>query len=165
MTRVHQRWMIRRDFPSVLAIESASFGDPWDEDDFLEVLGKRNCIGMVAEAGEQVVGFMIYELHPGHIELGNFAVDPSHQREGIGSQMMAKLLGKLSPGRRTAIELHVRESNLSAQLFYRSHGFKATGVDRGYYEDPDEGAYVMRATIADDTGVLAAAVTSTADSN
>ena len=56
--RVHIRWMIRRDMPEVLQAEQASFEFPWTEEDFLRCLRQRNCIGMVAEQGEKVVGFM-----------------------------------------------------------------------------------------------------------
>ena len=55
--------MIRRDMPEVIPIETASFEFPWSEDDFVRCLRQRNCIGMVAEMDDQVVGFMIYELH------------------------------------------------------------------------------------------------------
>ena len=61
--RVHIRWMIRRDMPEVLQTEQESFEFSWTEEDFLRCLRQRNCIGMVAEQGEKVVGFMIYELH------------------------------------------------------------------------------------------------------
>ena len=56
------RWMIRRDMPEVLKIEAASFEYTWDEDEFLNLLRPRNCIGMVAEHENRVVGFMIYEM-------------------------------------------------------------------------------------------------------
>src|SRR5687768_6635477 len=56
--RVHIRWMIRRDMPEVLSIETQCFEFPWTEEDFLRCLRQRNCIGMVAEQGEKVVGFM-----------------------------------------------------------------------------------------------------------
>ena len=72
-TRVHIRWMIRRDMPEVLAIEHASFEYPWCEEEFLRVLRQRNCIGMVAEHGERIVGFMIYELHRNKIQVLDFA--------------------------------------------------------------------------------------------
>src|SRR4051794_39786908 len=68
LVRVHIRWMIRRDMPEVLAIEHASFDFPWGEEEFLRVLRQRNCIGMVAEHGERVVGFMIYELHKSKLQ-------------------------------------------------------------------------------------------------
>ena len=72
--RVHIRWMIRRDMPEVLAIEGESFEFPWLEDDFIRCLRQRNCIGMVAEHEDRVVGFMIYELHKTRIHVLNFAV-------------------------------------------------------------------------------------------
>jgi len=141
--RVHIRWMIRRDMPEVLAIEHASFDFPWCEEEFLRVLRQRNCIGMVAEYGERVVGFMIYELHKSKLHVIDFATHPEFRRQGVGHQMVAKLVGKLSSHRRTKITLHVRESNLSAQLFYRIQGFRATDVVREHFEDTNEDAYSM----------------------
>jgi ribosomal-protein-alanine N-acetyltransferase len=141
--RVHIRWMIRRDMPEVLSIEHASFEYPWCEEEFLRVLRQRNCIGMVAEHGERVVGFMIYELHKSKLQLLSFAVAPECRRSGIGRQMVAKLVGKLSSHRRTRIVLAVRETNLDAQLFFRVQGFRAVEVVREHYADTNEDAYIM----------------------
>jgi len=150
--RVHIRWMIRRDMPEVLQTEQASFDYAWTEEDFLRCLRQRNCIGMVAEMGEKVIGFMIYELHKAKLHILNFAVHPSHRRAGVGSQMVAKLISKLSSHRRTKITLEVRETNLAAQLFFRSQGFRAVRVLRGYYEDSGEDAFLMQYQLADDLG-------------
>jgi len=142
--RVHIRWMIRRDMPEVLAIEHASSEFPWCEEEFLRVLRQRNCIGMVAEHGERVVGFMIYELHKSKLQVLNFAVAPECRRQGVGHQMVAKLVGKLSSHRRTRIVLSLRESCLPGQLFFRVQGFRATEVVREHYEDTGEDGYVMQ---------------------
>ena len=141
--RVHIRWMIRRDMPEVLAIEHASFEFPWCEEEFLRVLRQRNCIGMVAEYGERVVGFMIYELHKNKLQVLDFATHPEFRRMGVGRQMLAKLVGKLSNHRRTRIALSVRETNLSAQFFYRVQGFRAMEVLREHYADTGEDGYLM----------------------
>jgi [ribosomal protein S18]-alanine N-acetyltransferase len=150
--RVHIRWMIRRDMPEVLQTEQESFEYSWTEEDFLRCLRQRNCIGMVAEQGEKVVGFMIYELHKSKLHILNFAVHPVHRRCHVGGQMVAKLISKLSSHRRTRITLEVRETNLTAQLFFRSQGFKAVRVLRNFYEDSGEDAFLMQYRIADDTG-------------
>ena len=142
--RVHIRWMIRRDMPEVLAIEGESFEFPWLEDDFIRCLRQRNCIGMVAEHEDRVVGFMIYELHKTRIHVLNFAVDEDYRHRGVGSQMIAKLTGKLSSQRRSRIVLEVRETNLPAQLFFRENGFRAVSVLRSYYADTPEDAYLMQ---------------------
>ncbi len=139
----HIRWMIRRDMPEVLRIEQSSFEFPWAEEDFVRCLRQRNCIGMVAEYEEQVVGFMIYELDRDQLHVLNFAVRPDARRRGVGSQMVEKLAGKLSQQRRTRISLEVRETNLAAQVFFRNSGFKAISVLRDYYDDTTEDAYVM----------------------
>src|SRR6187455_183249 len=136
--------MIRRDMPEVLQIEEDSYDHPWSEEDFLRCLRQRNCIGMVAEQGEKVVGFMIYELHKQKLHILNFAVHPTFRRYHIGSQMVSKLVSKLSSHRRTRITLEVRETNLCAQLFFRAQGFKAVRVMRTYYEDSGEDAFLMQ---------------------
>jgi ribosomal-protein-alanine N-acetyltransferase len=142
--RVQIRWMIRRDMPEVLAMEAESFEFPWLDDDFVRCLRQRNCIGMVAEHEDRVVGFMIYELHRTRIHVLNFAVAEAYRRAGVGSQMIAKLTAKLSTQRRRRIVLEVRETNLPAQVFFRENGFRAVSVLRSYYADTPEDAYIMQ---------------------
>ncbi|RLS33348.1 MAG: ribosomal-protein-alanine N-acetyltransferase [Planctomycetota bacterium] len=136
--------MIRRDMPEVLGIEQEAFEFPWLDEDFTRCLRQRNCIGMVAEVGDSVVAFMIYELHRTRLHVLNFAVRRSHRRLGIGSQMMEKLFAKLSAERRDRILLEVRERNLPAQVFFRSLGYRAISVLKDFYEDTTEDAYLMQ---------------------
>jgi len=141
---VHIRWMIRRDMPEVLEIEQNSFEFPWSEEDFIRCLRQRNCIGMVAEYDEKVVGFMIYELHRDQLHILNFSVGADVRRRSVGQQMVNKLRGKLSQQRRNRISLEIRETNLAAQLFFRNLGFQAISVLRDYYDDTVEDAYLMQ---------------------
>lgn len=60
--------------------------------------------------------------------------------------MMEKLVGKLTPERRSQIALEVRETNLPAQLFFRSLGFRAVTVLKDFYQDTTEDAYLMQYT-------------------
>jgi ribosomal-protein-alanine N-acetyltransferase len=163
--KVQIRWLIRRDMPEVLGIERESFEFAWSEEDFLCCLRQRNCIGMVAEAaggpsaclfdgenladkssagGSEIVGFMIYELHKEKLRIVNFAVAERARRQGVGAQMIRRLIDKLSQQRRQEITLEIRETNLPAQLFFRHQGFRAVGVMRNYYEDTAEDAYAMQ---------------------
>jgi ribosomal-protein-alanine N-acetyltransferase len=156
--RVHIRWMIRRDMPEVLAIEHTSYDFPWCEEEFLRVLRQRNCIGMVAEYGERVVGFMIYELHKNRLNVLDFAVHPEFRRGGVGQQMAAKLVGKLSSHRRTKILLNVRETNIGGQFFFRAQGFRALEVSREHFPDTGEDAYLMQYLVDDSAPELLASV-------
>lgn len=129
----HIRWMIRRDLPRVMQIDELCFEFPWSEEEYIRCLRQRNCIGMVAERGDEVVGFMIYELHKNRINLLVLGVDPNYGRRGICSAMIDKLVSKLSPhpDRRNRITLCVVDDNLDAHLFFRRLGFKASRVHRG----------------------------------
>jgi len=141
--RVHIRWMIRRDLPEVLQIEEDGFEFPWTEREIMDALRQQNCIGMVAEQGERVVGFMIYKLYPKHLHLVSLAVARDCQRRGVGRLMVDKLVEKLTRQRRVRITLETRETNLAAQLFFRSQGFRATAVFHEFYADSPEDAYLM----------------------
>lgn len=138
------RWLIRRDMDEVLNIEKSSFEFPWSEEEFLCCLRQRNCIGTVAELDHQIVGFMIYELHQSMLRILNFAVLPEMRRQGVGQQMVQRLIDKLSQQRRREIVLEVRETNLGAQLFFAGSGFRALSVLRNHYDDTFEDAYYMR---------------------
>lgn len=141
--RVDIRWMIRRDMPEVLGIEELSFEYPWSEEDFIRCLRQRNCIGRVAEYDERVVGFVVYELHKSRLHILDFSVHRVYRRLGVGSQMMAKLLRKLSQQNRDRILTEIRDTNLDAQLFLRSQGFCAISILPDFYADIDEDAYLM----------------------
>jgi ribosomal-protein-alanine N-acetyltransferase len=130
---VHIRWTIGRDLPETLAIEEAARQwDAWSDDEFCRRLRERNCVGMVAErcpGDGAILGFMLYRLYAGHICLDNLAVHPDHRRRGVGTEMVRKLLGKLSAGRRTFLRVDVPEEDVGAQLFFRALGLPAVGVE------------------------------------
>lgn len=146
---VRVRWMIKRDFAEVLWIEQATFRYPWTEQDFCNTLSQRQCIAQVAETPDgAVIGYSVYELDRKRFKLLNLAVAPGYQRSGVGKQLIEKLIGKLSHQNRQSIDVMVRESNLSAQLFFRSLGFKATSIYRDHYQDAGEDGYLLRLNIA-----------------
>lgn len=144
---VQIRWLIRRDMPEVLDIERDCFEFAWNEQHFLEYLRQRYCIGMVAEHNQTIVGYFVYEIHKNRIRILNLAVAPEVRRRGVGSQLVQRLVDKLSQQRRKEIELEVRETNLAAQLFFRQQDFRAIKVLREFYDDSTEDAYRMRFTL------------------
>jgi ribosomal-protein-alanine N-acetyltransferase len=150
VTALHLRWLIRRDMPEVLAIEAASFGaHAWTEEEFVRAIRQRSNIALVAELGETIVGYTVYELRKASIQVLNFAVHPDYRRRGVGTALFSKLVTKLTPGhnKRHKLTLEVRETNLPAQQFFRARGMKAISVLRDFYEagpgDVHEDAYLM----------------------
>lgn len=75
-------------------------------------------------------------------------IEPIVEPDGVTEanvhfQVSAKLVSKLSSQRRNRIVLEVRETNLSAQLFFRRLGFRAVNTMCQFYQDTPEDAYVM----------------------
>jgi len=138
------RWLIRKDLDRVLEIEQAGFDVPWTEAEFLHTLRQKNCIGSVWEThAGYVVGYTIYELNGGRLELLNLAVDPDYRRTNVGGQMVEKLKTKLHQQRQRELATYVRETNVEAQLFFQSLGFVATGVVNDFYDHCSDAAYRM----------------------
>jgi ribosomal-protein-alanine N-acetyltransferase len=137
--------------PWLAAIERKSFERPWSQEALLQESGQRQDGPegpryvrdvMVAVRGGQVVGYVFYELHKHELRLVRMAVDPACRREGIGTAMVEKLLDKLSE-RRSKLVVHVRETNLPAQLLFKSNGLRAVHVWRQHFADTNEDAYTM----------------------
>lgn len=118
------RWMIRRDMSEVLAIDQNI-----TEDEIVEHLRARWVIGMVVVDDDAVVGYMIYGLAKNKVSLIRMMVKEDCRRRGVGRAMIEKLKGKLT-GQRLRILYAVDETNLAAQLFLRSQGFRAIKIDR-----------------------------------
>lgn len=149
MNNIEIHWLIRGQVEQVLKIEQRCFESPWDEETLLSHLRQRNCIGLVGMRGNEVLGYVVYHMLPdtgsrtSALEIIRFAVSTDHRRDGVGSKMLEKLVGKLAAQRRQYITVHVRETNLSAQFFLRECGFNAVEVVREHYDDSGEDAYVF----------------------
>jgi len=104
----------------------------------------------ICERANSVTGYMMYELYKNSLRVINFAVHPEFRRVGLGKAMIAKLIRKISEQGRQGITVEVRETNLRAQLFFQSQGFRATGVMREHYENPGEDGYIMCYALDDD---------------
>jgi [ribosomal protein S18]-alanine N-acetyltransferase len=92
----------------------------------------------VAEDAGSIAGFLVWRpTAPDEIEILNLAVVPRFRRQGV-----AKALLLVLP--KAEIFLEVRESNSAARGLYCAVGFREVGLRPGYYQNPVEGAIVMR---------------------
>jgi ribosomal-protein-alanine N-acetyltransferase len=132
---------------AVMEIERLSFDDPWTHIDFVRTLQCSGVIALAVEIGNDIVGFMVYELRPRSVKILNIAVHPKHRQSGIGRMMLSRLIAKLSENRRQHVFATVRERNLAAQLFFRACGFRCVAVLHGHYETTGEDAYKFRFSI------------------
>jgi len=119
--RVHIRWMIYKDLPSVLEMDEEGFEDPWLEKDYKQNLRARHCIGMVAEANDRVVGSMVYELRKHVIPILRFVVKREERQQGVGSQMVHFLRRKLSAYTKQRLLIELPEERDRSGMNFASH--------------------------------------------
>ncbi|MBI3402705.1 MAG: ribosomal protein S18-alanine N-acetyltransferase [Acidobacteria bacterium] len=129
----------------VLAIEQASFTNPWTREMYLAELENRGvsyCF-LARDARGQAVGFCSFWRILDELHINNLAVLPDRRRAGVGSTLLAHVLSegvRLGAGRAT---LEVRRSNEAARLLYERFGFTVRGVRQAYYTGPVEDALVL----------------------
>lgn len=120
----------------VLALEATLFGpDPWTAGTFWSELGQVDTRHYVAALlpDEQVVGYAGLCDYPDEAFVQTLAVDPAHQRTGVGARLLGALLAEAERRRQGVVSLEVRADGLPAQRLYARHGFRQSGVRRGYY--------------------------------
>jgi ribosomal-protein-alanine N-acetyltransferase len=143
MTEVTFRKMRETDLVDVITIEKETFPDPWNYDAFKSDLTNELCWPIAALSDGMVVGYSVLYIVAGELQIGNFAISPSHRRKGIGKKMMDEIIKIAHERHCDSIYLEVRESNKAAQDLYASFGFVTVGRRVGYYRHPRENAILM----------------------
>jgi N6-L-threonylcarbamoyladenine synthase len=131
------------DLPAVVAIERASFRDPWTPEMLADEL--HQALGWTAVAIDDegmVVGFLIGRRYPDVWHLMDLAVAPGRRRRGVGRALLRAFLATAA-GERRGVLLEVRHGNAPAIALYRAEGFAALSIRRHYYPDTGEDAVVM----------------------
>ena len=140
--------MTVKNLKEVLRIEELSFPSPWSFQSFYNVI-VNNPYGyyIVAVEDNRVVGYGGMWILFDECHITTIAVDPTRRREGVGRRIMEHLIEKAREQDADWISLEVRVSNTPAQNLYKSLGFEAVGVRRGYYQPNNEDAIIMRLTL------------------
>jgi ribosomal-protein-alanine N-acetyltransferase len=133
------------DLPGLLAIESASFVQPWSEADFLSELRKFPMSLYIIRRDSEgpVLGYVCFWTAADEFQLFNLAVHPDHRRQGLGRRLLTFLLIQAREKRIPKVFLEVRASNLAAIALYGALGFKTLYRRPGYYAPSGEDALVM----------------------
>ena len=137
------------DVPTIVEIERTSFGDPWAEETFRDLLRLSHAIFLVATEGppESVCGYVIAAVAADEAEVLNLAVAPRARRRGLGGRLLDAGLGMIRERGGREVFLEVRESNAPAIALYSSRGFAALSRRARYYRNPVEDALVLRHAI------------------
>lgn len=136
--------MKRRHLRSVLRIESLVYPRPWSLALFLQEIARKNDRSYsVAKWGSEVVGYSGLIIQGPEAHITTVAVDPDHQRRGIGLKLMLGMVDEALARGAKSVSLEVRKTNDPAKALYERFGFRPIGVRKGYYTETGEDAIVM----------------------
>ncbi len=135
--------MTAADTEAVAAMEESIFNEPWKHRDFEELLDKpdRGCI--VAKAGDEIAGCVVFHNIAGDVDITNVQVKVEYRGRGIGKHLMTEAMEKARAAGGERFTLEARESNLAAISLYESLGFAAEGKRKDFYRNPREDAIIM----------------------
>lgn len=114
-------------------IEIGLRGWSWPPERVASAIRARDTNVLVAEIKDHLVGFAVTDFGDTAAHLSLLAVKPSHQRCGIGRQMMDWLEEVALTAGITTIHLELRVNNFAARTFYRTLGYKEVSYLPGYY--------------------------------
>lgn len=137
------RDMTFADLDQVVAIENHVFGLPWAAAVFAAEVRRESAICLVCEEDGAIVGYLIADAFVDVWHVMNICVAPEHRRNDIASDLLEAYFAITEAKAHRGHTLEVRVSNEAAIELYRSFGFVATGVRRGYYSDNREDALIM----------------------
>ncbi len=99
------------DIEAVLAIEHASFGDPWNRSAFVDLLDDPRVAFLIADEGGAVRGYVVAWFVLDEGEIGNLAVASEARRHGIGARLLDGAIDAVRKADVDALYLEVRDSN------------------------------------------------------
>lgn len=128
----------------VAALEKECFSIPWSENAIASELTNPLALWLVALDGETVAGYVGSQSVMGEADMMNIAVRHAYRRQGIGTELVCKLIQHLSESEVYSLTLEVRASNKSAINLYHSLDFVQVGRRPNYYSAPKEDALILR---------------------
>jgi [ribosomal protein S18]-alanine N-acetyltransferase len=133
-----------KDLDQVMAIEKASFPDPYDKLWF-RILMYKVGDGFIVAQKEGIVGYAISEIQNDRGHIISMAVSPEHRRAKVGEALLRETIRRLeSKVKETYLE--VRVGNEAAIGLYEKFSFFRTGEKRRRYYSDGEDAIIMART-------------------
>jgi ribosomal-protein-alanine N-acetyltransferase len=151
--------MQEADINSVLEILIENKLEAWSYDDFFSEIHRKDTIVLIGRRETEIVGFCVARLiisktfssnfnskndNYAECEIYNIAVKKKYQEQGIGRQILDKLVCLAKERHSQSIWLEVRSSNTNAINFYLKNNFERIYERKNFYSNPLEDAIVMK---------------------
>jgi [ribosomal protein S18]-alanine N-acetyltransferase len=130
--------MASDDLRTVVAIEEASFTQPWSHQSFQSELANNQLAAyLVARFDGNIVGYGGVWVILDEAHVTTLAVEQHYRRHGIATRLLEALIEKSCRMGANRISLEVRPSNQAARRLYEKFGFSVKGVRKHYYFNED----------------------------
>ena len=131
------------DLERILEIEKESFTDPWSRQGFEDALKYEYSSLLAVRCRGLVAGYCCLYHIMDEGEIVNVAVGEGFRGRGIGERMLQATirLGMLKGVKRFILD--VRVGNIPAVKLYRKLGFCPIVLEKNFYENPSEDAWLM----------------------
>lgn len=128
---------------TVAAIEAVvQLQQPWTYQTLNELL-KQDSINLMAvmnTAKNEAIGYCLYQIVFEQAEILRIGTHPDYQRQGIASQIFARLNEELQANQVESLLLEVRADNAAAIGLYEQQEFTVIHRRKGYYRLPHQPA-------------------------
>jgi len=125
---VRVRRPTREALQSIVALDAEAFEPFWQLNP--TILKQAICDStycLVAELGQEVVGYLLAEKHGDEALIGRVGVAPAFQRQGVATRLMADAFALMQRDGLKAVLLNTQEDNLPSRTLYEGLGFRLTG--------------------------------------
>ena len=107
---------------------------------------KRICLGIIELETKKLLGICSAWLIIDELHITFIAVDPLHQRKGLGKLLLSELTKRSKSHRTNHFHLEVKDTNEQAKSFYKSMGFKTVGNRSNFYKDGSDALILNKET-------------------
>lgn len=119
--------------------------DAWNNQTLLELLEQDSINLLIVYAPAQnkksnVIGYCLYQVIFEQAEILRIGTHPDYQRQGIASQIFARLNTELKTRQVESLLLEVRADNAPAIALYEQQEFALIHKRKGYYQTPHQPA-------------------------
>jgi [ribosomal protein S18]-alanine N-acetyltransferase len=144
MNWIIERTLAERDLDEIVAIEVASFSNPWTRQMYLRELQNPDVSFLyVLRLPQLIAGFCSFWLVLDEIHINNLAVRAGHQGRGLGTALLQHVLRVGASRGAERATLEVRRSNAQARKLYERLGFTVAATRPNYYVSPPEDALIL----------------------
>jgi ribosomal-protein-alanine N-acetyltransferase len=133
------------DLDEVVALEAASFTNPWTREMLARELQQPTSarVYVLRLPEVRVAAFCSCWVIADELHINTVAVELSLRRQGFGRALIEHLLAAVAAEGVRRATLEVRRSNVPALRLYETLGFVVAGVRKRYYTQPEEDALIL----------------------